>query len=503
MAPNMMLPNGMILPKGIVMNHDLIYHSVAEYPVVPREQIYEYWHVYTVTCRTLIDPTAQRLENFWWHVLGSDRRELSGKTLARLFEDISKGPTFVRLRGPPNRYEGPDPSSPVEESAAVPLGKVVSREKGDSKGPVVSTEQPKIQPSQSSSSRPPPPHPILKKPRGPSTSGPRPTARFVSPPGSEDESTGQVEPGPSSSRKKAPAEKEPESQAPPAAKGERKKSTGVAPKKKTTFVASTARRRPAMPRRQSSQSSSGATEAAPKDGASSISSRSGSQRPVSPIAERSAKKNASGAREANEKMSAKAAGKLPATKPKPAPTNDAASFRVVGGTLPVIVQDEKAISAKISSELIGDKKEQMAEVERNADPLKAPLFRHSSAQRQKEMPKAPAIMRTRSENGPQAGSVREGLGRVPPHGLISSSTATTSTVAARGTMTDFDDNMRAQMIPVQEGRGEGASSRSGGSLLDSRFAPTPPSTAPNLPLARSKSQLTLLLERQNEKKPRR
>ena len=40
----MMLPNGMILPKGIVMNHDLIYHSVAEYPVVPREQIYEYWH---------------------------------------------------------------------------------------------------------------------------------------------------------------------------------------------------------------------------------------------------------------------------------------------------------------------------------------------------------------------------------------------------------------------------------------------------------------------------
>ncbi|KAK8132608.1 hypothetical protein PG999_000781 [Apiospora kogelbergensis] len=484
MAPNMMLPNGMILPKGIVMNHDLIYHSVAEYPVVPREQIYEYWHVYTVTCRTLIDPTAQRLENFWWHVLGSDRRELSGKTLARLFEDISKGPTFVRLRGPPNRYEGPDPSYPEEESATVQMGKEELREVGDAKGPTVPTEQPKTQPSQSSSSRPPPPHPILKKPRGPSTSGPRPTARFVSPPGSEDEGADQAEPEPSSSRKKAPPDKDSESQAPSAAKGERKKSTSVAPKKKTTFVASTARRRPAMPRRQSSQSSSGATESAVKDGNSSTSSRSGSQRPVSPIAERAAKKSAPGAaRETSDKISAKAAGKLPATKPLPAATNDTASFRVVE-------------QRRIKREWDGADRRKPA---KERESPKAPLYRQSSAQRQK----APAIMRTRSENGPQVGIVRGGLDRVPPHGLISSSTATTSTVAARGTMTDFDDSIRAQMIPGQEGRSEGASSRSGGSLLDSRLAPTPPSTAPTVPMARSKSQLTLLLERQNEKKPRR
>ncbi|KAK8061371.1 hypothetical protein PG994_007737 [Apiospora phragmitis] len=482
------------------MNHDLIYHSVAQYPVVPREQIYEYWHVYTVTCRTLIDPTAQRLENFWWHVLGSNRRQLSGKTLARLFEDISKGPTFVRLRGPPNRYEGPDDSSsPVAEPAVVQTGKAESRETGDSKGPAGSTEQPKTQPSNSSSSRPPPPHPILKKPRGPSTSGPRPTARFVSPPGSEDEGDDQAEPGPSSSRKKTSLEKDSESQGPSAAKGERKKSTSIAPKKKTTFVASTARRRPAMPRRQSSQSSAGAAEFASKDTNSSVSSRSGSQRPVSPIAERSSKKSTAGGRETTDKISAKAAGKLPVDKLESAPTHDAASFRVIGGTLPVIVQDEKATPAKQSSELSGKGKDQMDETHRrDAKPTKALSFTQSFAPK----PTAPTITRTRSENGPQAGGVREGLGRVPPHGLISSSTATTSTVAARGTMTDFDDSVHGQAIPGQEGRSE-STSRSGGSLLDSRFAPTPPSTAPSVPLARSKSQLTLLLERQNEKKPRR
>ncbi|KAK8008855.1 hypothetical protein PG991_011406 [Apiospora marii] len=495
----MMLPNGMILPKGIVMNHDLIYHSVAQYPTVPREQIYEYWHVYTVTCRTLIDPTAQRLENFWWHVLGSNRRDLSGKTLARLFEDISKGPTFVRLRSSCNRYEGPeDPPSPVAEPAAVPPGKVESRETGDSKGPAGPAERPKMQPSQSSSSRPPPPHPILKKPRGPSTSGPRPTARFVSPPGSEDEGDGQPGPGPSSSRKKTTTEKEPESQAPPATKGERKKSTSTAPKKKTTFVASTARRRPAMPRRQSSQSSAGAAEVASKDVGSSASSRSGSHRPVSPIAERSSKKSTQGSRETSDKISAKAAGKLPADKVKPTSTHDAASFRVIGGTLPVIVQDEKSMPAKNSSQSSGKGKEQINEThQKDTTPIKAQPPRQSAAPK----PTAPSIMRTRSENGPQAGGVRDGLGRVPPHGLISTSTATTSTVAARGTMTDFDDNLRGQAIPRQEGRSE-STSRSG-SLLDNRFAPTPPSTAPSVPLARSKSQLTLLLERQNEKKPRR
>jgi hypothetical protein len=36
--------------------------------------------------------------------MGSDRRFLSGKALAKMFEEISKGPSFTPLRGPKNRF---------------------------------------------------------------------------------------------------------------------------------------------------------------------------------------------------------------------------------------------------------------------------------------------------------------------------------------------------------------------------------------------------------------
>jgi hypothetical protein len=95
------------------------------------------------------------------------------------------------------------------------------------------------------------PHPILKKTRGPSTTGPRPTARFVSP----HESADEVEPASSFSSNshvivQSPS---PESQT---VRAERK-ATGGVKKKSQNFVASTAgrKKRPVMMRRQSSQSS--------------------------------------------------------------------------------------------------------------------------------------------------------------------------------------------------------------------------------------------------------
>jgi hypothetical protein len=100
----------MILPKGIVVNTKEVYKEVAAFSVLPEEKIKSYWHVYTVTNKKLKDPTARRLENFWWHVWGSDRRNLSGRALAKLYEDISVGPAFVTLKGPSNRWEGPDVS---------------------------------------------------------------------------------------------------------------------------------------------------------------------------------------------------------------------------------------------------------------------------------------------------------------------------------------------------------------------------------------------------------
>ena len=96
------------------------------------------------------------------------------------------------------------------------------------------------------------PHPILKKTRGPSASGPRPTARFISPHESGDE----AEEGPSESKNKnvvleppSPTVLEP---------AEQKATPHVSGKKKpTAFVASssTRKRRPVMGRRQSSSTS--------------------------------------------------------------------------------------------------------------------------------------------------------------------------------------------------------------------------------------------------------
>ncbi|KAJ8131253.1 hypothetical protein O1611_g2372 [Lasiodiplodia mahajangana] len=155
-----------VLPKGIVHNRIDVYADIAKYDVIPVELILRACHVFTTTSRELYDPTARRLENFWTRVLGGDRRYLSGRVIAQLFKDISET-SFVKLRGPDNRYEPPSPESSVSES------------RGAQDSPLTPASNQKIQTTTAPTK---PPHPILKKPRGPSASRPRPTARFVSPP---------------------------------------------------------------------------------------------------------------------------------------------------------------------------------------------------------------------------------------------------------------------------------------------------------------------------------
>ncbi len=75
--------------------------------------------MYTTTNRKLIDPTARRLENFWWHVWGSDRKHLSGRALAQIYKEISTGPTFMPLKGPVNRYEKPPVALPSDTSSSL------------------------------------------------------------------------------------------------------------------------------------------------------------------------------------------------------------------------------------------------------------------------------------------------------------------------------------------------------------------------------------------------
>lgn len=106
----------------------------------------------------------------------------------------------------------------------------------------------------------PMPHPILKKTRGPSTSGPRPTARFISPP----ESEGEADPSSSvstNSQTNSHVVVEPPSPDSQNLKFDRKSSPSS--KKKGGFVASGRKKRPVIVKRQSSQTSQSSTEAVP------------------------------------------------------------------------------------------------------------------------------------------------------------------------------------------------------------------------------------------------
>ncbi|KAL2885743.1 hypothetical protein HOO65_070205 [Ceratocystis lukuohia] len=97
----------LLLPPGIVVNQPGVYQEVAKFDTLPDDKIRACWHAYTVTNKKLGDPTARRLENFWWHVWGSDRRYLSGRVLAKLYKDISTGPTAVPIRGLSQNWMSP------------------------------------------------------------------------------------------------------------------------------------------------------------------------------------------------------------------------------------------------------------------------------------------------------------------------------------------------------------------------------------------------------------
>ncbi|KAI0011355.1 hypothetical protein F4779DRAFT_615596 [Xylariaceae sp. FL0662B] len=496
----------MILPKGIVSNNISIYDQIASYDVLPLEKILGACHVYSTTSRELVDPTARRLENFWTRVLGGDRRYLPGAVIARLFRSISEENSFVKLRGPSNRYEPPSPESQDDPFHGVPAkpkvsvgGPIESRSKGKTKAtPASSTKQAK---------------PILKKPRGPSHSGPRPTARFVSPPGSDGEEEKFASSGSTTLNRSVDSRGSGSS----TAKEEKKKVTTTTSKKKPgTFVASTAsKRRPAMPRRQSSQSSpAGGSEVGSKEGSSSSGSRNaGLQSSASTIPERTSEGMTSETKEVRERLSAKAAGKRPATRPPPPdkPPVSRPSLPQASNTpdRPTAVQETSfdVKQPKLATDSKG--KAPMYDVSQMMAAPGGTTHRRSDAQERPRPDVAPLMNRSMSDIGSQRRSSRDlNHPRATPQRLISSTTATVSNTIAQGTIIEYDENYAATEAVMNAMRGqeedsETSSRRSGSSVLDSRFTPTQPSPTPSVPLGRSKSQLTLLLERQGEKKSRR
>ncbi|KAI1483333.1 hypothetical protein K445DRAFT_22881 [Daldinia sp. EC12] len=503
----------MILPKGIVFNRNDIYEEIAKYDIVPLSQILAACHVFTTTSRELIDPTARRLENFWTRVLGGDRRYLPGTVIAQLFKSISEEESFVKLRGPPNRYEPPSPDSKVD-----PPSEVQAKPETPGHGSSESALKDKAEAMKSApSSAVKRPHPILKKPRGPSNSGPRPTARFVSPPGSDVEGNDSKDSEPASSGSTAVNHSgDSKRSTSSTAKEEKRKPTHSTPKKKSTaFVASTAsRRRPAMPRRISSQSSAAVsgTEAGSREGGSLGSRQSGSQSSATTVPEKLIKGSSSAAKQGSGQLSAKAAGKRPATSTHDKPSASKPSSSQTGSTdnQRLIVQDERADATK--SNLTADNANSVIIDESNTTRASrsGSVHRRSDTQERPRPDALPLMSRSRSDVGSTRRSSHDLVsgGLAPPRSLISSSTTTVSNTTAQGTIIEFDENpplgeIAAGAMQGHEEDAETSSRRSGSSVLDSRFTPTQPNPTPTVPLGRSKSQLTLLLERQGEKKTRR
>ncbi|KAI3341213.1 hypothetical protein F4824DRAFT_369369 [Ustulina deusta] len=483
-----------VLPKGIVLNRDAIYAEIAKYDVIPVEQILRACHVFSTTSRELYDPTARRLENFWTRVLGGDRRYLSGRVIARLFKDISEEASFVKLRGPDNRYEPPSPRS---SASRPPDAEATS---------LASASKPKPKPTTSFTK---PPRPILKRPRGPSASGPRPTARFVSPPESGvDEDSAERDGITTSTTAKDSGSS--------TAKDEKSKGRSHKSKKKATaFVASaTSRRRPGLPRRSSSQSSAAASDVGPKEGDSSLGSKyDGSQSSVPTILEKPEQQSASTKKgKGTTGISAKAAGKRPITQSRvektvSKPGNVWSSQSQ--NEAPRAEQDNTQTEPQHSAEPGSRGKAVEGPGDRSTISSSAAVQR-KDAQQHPPFESSPSMTRSSSDAGPIRPTSRE-VSRpfVPPSSLMSSTLAKLDTsVIGQGTISGFAESTPTQ-CPTQgrtresgsEGAQEIASQTSGGSgLLGRQLTPTQPSSTATIPLARSKSQLSILLDRTVEQK---
>lgn len=357
----------------------------------------------------------------------------------------------------------------------------------------------------SSSSRPPPPHPILKKSRGPSTSGRRPTARFVSPHDSEDEVSKEEDSSSGSVAATGMHMRHPPTKSP--VKGE-KKSTPTGRK----FTASSAAKRhsrPVLARRPSSQSSvlsdASAKGLTPATGSrTGAGGRSGS---VEQSQTGSVSSSSNSTLVNSSALSAKAVGKRPA---RPSPdksrnTDRGSSSSAQGRTAPRIAQEQQGRAGDLesSSESIGDTPADGSSTgrARNATKMETPKARSGTIDPRSAA--APMMARSQSNIENQHHQARDfTLGRPLPQSMITpKSTPVAKKVADVAVQVLFDsENVTAQ--------GGGGIARdlpdsitiASGPSTSSLYTPTQPSPTPAPFLGRSKSQLTLLLEKMDQGK---
>lgn len=125
-----------------------------------------------------------------------------------------------------------------------------------------------------------------------------------------------------------------------------------------------------------------------------------------------------------------------------------------------------------------------------------------SAREKVVLGKQPMMRRTQSSTVPDR--PRELSMAKPKRSLFTEATSSTTNVAAQGTIIDQAGSIRdlphlstSNLTRDDETSPHGGSSAS--SLLEGRLTPTRPTSSAVLPLGRTKSQLTLLLEREKER----
>lgn len=416
----------------------------------------------------------------------------------------------------------------------------------------IGTSHPRPVPPQNltpSSSRPPPSHPILKKPRGPSSSGPRPTARFVDVPDSEDENAQQS----SSSQQSASGASQSDSSArnqthgrsSPRARSPAKQDRKPAATKK--FVASTtaSKRRPVLTRRQSSQSSTGSvgSDKVSRDASScsreqfnqqaiaaspqedSLPSRRGSlpthveepqtkaqtsdDRPGSKpspekptIIKTSPSPDPQGGKKASKRTPSplsqghnapggssrvsgspkKAGASSKARGKQPESTTGSAETLVTSHSNPLGIYDSTAAHAGVQAATSKSSPVRQSDTTRSTETQK---------KTREAIPKeAPSMVRSKSNTE----SKRASTGPISAASFKSPSVVGMSKFAVSGGF-DFETPRPRpsdeDLPPLAADQPDIRKS----SVLDSKFCPTQPSPTPAPPMGRSKSQLTLLLER--------
>lgn len=497
----------MILPKGFVINSPEINGQIEQISANPLEieEIAKFWKVYTTTKRRLLDPTAERLENYWWRIWGSRRRELNAATVARLFAYISDGQSFVPLRGPANRDEG----SP-------PLNTTTRHGPGASSATALhhpSQSRPSTTSSSTASKAPAPmPHPILKKTRGPSTTGPRPTARFISPHESEAETGTTTN---SSTRSVSPNSHvvvQPPSPDSQNLTTDKKATVAGGGKKKGRVIPSAAKKtRPQISKRQSSQSS---TDSGAKVEAATSKQSSAEKTPptFSEVPHGKGKapsrfqENFSpdhlGAQSSRKRQSSKSAD-AKGTSPRK-PSRKGSEERKESASEPNRGESGPSFDRSIDNQLIrpGD----VTEEELNELALQRTLLDDANARVKKgTRPTNDDLRVPQTSHRMTDGSHDQDLGAMrllPQHDAKSTASAAPTLTDATGQL-DLSDTTSTSLsqVAVVKGKNKGKGRDPDEVQRTEMFAKRPvPPVSGTVPiaegsLARSKSQLTLLLER--------